>query len=265
MNLRTPIVVTFSLILVLLFSLSVKVLILSSTPEFSNDGISKIIFYDDKSRTNTSGPPNSHSILHDLGLDGFNFTFIQQFQNPNSIDHLTIAQDLDDASIDGFLDDGGVGDDASQVLVDPIEYPSSYDPIPDESFEGNIFLDFLTLDTSLFSFPSYASMDSLLHIYPNASYSVVYTASGRIRMYRLGNMLSYHQFDKYEKRGYKIDKEVVDVTRYKIAGPGKGWWSLHSKEFPPKTFNDREGDKTLSFIQATYFRCLLILFGYFSN
>jgi len=130
-------------------------------------------------------------------------------------------------------------------------------PEVNEAFEGNIFLDFLTLDTSLFSFPSYASMDSLLHIYPNARYKVIYPAFDSVVVYRLGNMISYHQFDKYEKRGYKIDK-VLSFVNNRIKGPGRGWWLKNKQLFPNTFFGQREGDKTLSFIQATYFRCLLI-------
>ena len=298
MRIRNIVLVFFTLVLVLLLTLSFRVVVVSQSQDFTNDA--SFIFHISNPLTlnDTLGTTGTHGYASSTFHFGVNLTNLlhpqtlaqihQQTEAPIENHHQDHHQDHhEDQNIVVKVVDDDDDDTSRSKHIVPTKSTEEHGkelgeehgeethhpdiqaaPLGNGIVEGQedeedplpvpIFLDFLTWDSSLFTIPSYAAMDSILHMYPSSSFKVLFTASRRIKMYRLGNMLSYYQFEKYVKRGYDISNEIVDVTKYPVKEQhlGGGWWKLHKDEFPAKLYNDREGDKTLSFLQSSYFRIM---------
>ncbi len=71
-----------------------------------------------------------------------------------------------------------------------------------------VYMDW-TLPSDRFSLLNYRSLESVLTQYPNAHVRALVVAPSRSTHYKYANTLSYMQFEKYQKRGYDVQFELL--------------------------------------------------------
>ncbi|GAB5032256.1 sulfotransferase [Nannochloropsis oceanica] len=72
----------------------------------------------------------------------------------------------------------------------------------------HIYMDW-TLPAERFSLLNYRSLESVLTQYPNAKVRTLVVAPSRATRHDYANTLSYMQFEKYQKRGYNVQFDIV--------------------------------------------------------
>ena len=65
----------------------------------------------------------------------------------------------------------------------------------------------------------------MLTHYPNARVRVLVVAPERARHYKFADTLSYTLFDKYQKRGYDVEVDIIGERTNLGSGPGR-WIGL---------------------------------------
>lgn len=82
------------------------------------------------------------------------------------------------------------------------------------NYTGLIILDWILI-SDLFSYINYKSFESILHIYPYATYHIHLIVPNTAHYYKVGDFLSKHQFQKYIKFGYHIKMKLLS-NEFKI-------------------------------------------------
>jgi hypothetical protein len=91
-----------------------------------------------------------------------------------------------------------------------------------------VYLDW-PYDDRTFTAENYKSLESVLNIYPNATFRVVLAAPNDAYVHKIGNQLSTTHFVKYTRRGYDIQVLPVSMmpgVRPKIAMDYRNKWLL---------------------------------------
>ena len=76
------------------------------------------------------------------------------------------------------------------------------------NYSGNIYMDWISVSDN-FDYINYKSLESLLYMYPNGSFTVNLIAADSAHYYKIGNLISKHYFQKYLKYGYNIQIKVI--------------------------------------------------------
>lgn len=96
-------------------------------------------------------------------------------------------------------------------------------------FVACFFCAFFRRGHEMFAVPNYRSLESILAYYPNADVQVQIVAPPNVHSYKYANALSWTQFEKYQKRGYKvtmsdINRQLDRHFRRHSSAPGKAHW-----------------------------------------
>lgn len=75
-----------------------------------------------------------------------------------------------------------------------------------------IFLDW-PIDDRLFTVDNYKALESILSVYPTATFRCLLATSREAYSHKIGNTLSYTQFSKYKKRQYNINVVPVNTKQ----------------------------------------------------
>ena len=98
----------------------------------------------------------------------------------------------------------------------------------DEYVQPRIYFDWPVEDYR-FGYENYKSLESLFTVYPNAVYRFLLPAPTETfnHQRKLGNLLSLHTFQKYQKRGYDIDMFAVGKLdrEGQASRIGRDYWS----------------------------------------
>lgn len=90
--------------------------------------------------------------------------------------------------------------------------------------------------TFLFSEHNYASLESLLAVYPRAQVVASVVAPGMAANFRYANANSFVQFERYRKLGFDVSTRLVNAGASLYAGnaPGRTWWAEHRRTCCPR-------------------------------
>lgn len=97
-----------------------------------------------------------------------------------------------------------------------------------------IYMDW-PVDDRLFTTENYKALESILTIYPTGIVRCLLPSPNDSFYHKTGNLLSYKQFSKYQKRGYDIDIFPVGNLKNKQSNGhlsllGKSYWSRWSEK-----------------------------------
>jgi hypothetical protein len=114
-----------------------------------------------------------------------------------------------------------------------------YDNIDNEEY--SIIMDF-PVDDRLFTIENYLALESILTLYPNATFKILLAAPLFAYTKKTGNLLSVNQFIKYRKRMYDIDVVPIGrqiVLRKYLGTVGRSYWKKWEKCCDSHNIEDR--------------------------
>lgn len=123
--------------------------------------------------------------------------------------------------------------------IPTLPFRQGYDNIDNEEYL--IIMDF-PVDDRLFTIENYFALESLLTLYPNATFKILLAAPLFAYTEKTGNLLSVNQFIKYRKRSYDIDVVPVGrqiILRKYLGSIGKLYWKKWEKCCDSHNIEDR--------------------------
>lgn len=92
-----------------------------------------------------------------------------------------------------------------------------------EFYKGKIYMDW-PFHSDHFNYINYKSLESILANFHGSNVKVLHLGPNIADYYKLGSMISKHQFQKYLKRGYRIEVEIQGIGKRNQVSIGQFYW-----------------------------------------
>jgi hypothetical protein len=90
-------------------------------------------------------------------------------------------------------------------------------------YKGRIYMDW-PFNSDHFNYINYKSVESVLSNFHGSNVKVLHLGPNVADYYKVGNLISKHQFQKYLKRGYRIEVEIQGIGKRNKVSIGQIYW-----------------------------------------
>lgn len=141
-------------------------------------------------------------------------TFVQKYVVSKDSKNTLITKEIMSQSLPTFALNETIHDDGDESIYIYTDWP---------------------VDDRLFTTENYKALESILTVYPTGIVRCLLPSSGDTFYHKTGNLLSYKQFTKYQKRGYDIEVFPVGNLKNKqnnghLSLIGKSYWTRWSEK-----------------------------------